>query len=107
RLKSKDPALKKLQSCATVQYILLKTEGKIKEKLSDADTRINDPFNTYIHEGLPPGPICCPGLEAIQAALYPDEESKYYYFVAKGDGSNHFSATLKEHEEAKKTYGIN
>lgn len=107
RLKSNDPALKKLQSCATVQFILLNKEGKIKEKLTEADTRIEDPYNTYLHEGLPPGPICCPGLEAILAALYPAEDSKYYYFVARGDGTNHFSTTLKEHEEAKKKYGVN
>lgn len=103
RLKSKDPSLRKLQTDATIQYILFKREGKIKEKLTEADTKINDPYNTYLYEGLPPGPICSPGLASIEAALYP-EKTDYYYFVAKGDGSHYFSKTLSEHEAAKKRY---
>jgi len=107
RLKSSDPNLKKLESCATVQYVLYKTQGKMKEKLSDEDTKIDHPYNTYLYEGLPPGPICCPGLASIEAALYPDEESEYLYFVAKGDGSHEFSRTLAEHLEAVKKYQSN
>ena len=107
RLKTKDSSLKKLQSCATVQYILFNRDGKVKENLSDADTKIDHIYNTYLHDGLPPGPICNPGLDAIQAALYPDEESNYLYFVAKGDGSHYFSKTLQEHESAKKQYEAN
>lgn len=104
RMKSSNPELRKLQSCATIQYILYNTQGKMKEKLSDEDTQINHPYNTYIFEGLPPGPICSPGVAAIEAALYPDEESEYLFFVAKGDGSHHFSKTLAEHLEAVKKY---
>lgn len=104
RLKSKDPSLRKLKSDATIQYILYKREGKIKENLSYKDLEIDDPYNTYLHEGLPPGPICNPGLEAIEAALYPDEDSQYLYFVARGDGSHQFSKTLSEHEAARKKY---
>ncbi|OPZ94312.1 MAG: putative aminodeoxychorismate lyase [Firmicutes bacterium ADurb.Bin419] len=104
RLKSTDPSLKKLQTDATLQYILYKKEGKIKEKLSTKDTQIDHPYNTYVYEGLPPGPICNPGLESIEAALYPDEESQYYYFVARGDGSHEFSKTLSEHQAAVKKY---
>jgi len=52
RLKSSDPNLKKLESCATVQYVLYKTQGKMKEKLSDEDTKIDHPYNTYLYEGL-------------------------------------------------------
>ncbi|WP_243467136.1 endolytic transglycosylase MltG [Acetivibrio straminisolvens] len=107
RLKSSNPELKKLQSCATVQYVLYNTQGKMKEKLSDEDTKINHPYNTYLFEGLPPGPICSPGLAAIEAALYPDEESEYLFFVAKGDGSHEFSKTLAEHLEAVKKYEAN
>lgn len=106
RLKSANPELKKLQSCATVQYILYNTQGKMKENLSDEDTKINHPYNTYLFEGLPPGPICSPGLAAIEAALYPDEESEYLFFVAKGDGSHEFSKTLAEHLEAVKKYEV-
>jgi UPF0755 protein len=76
----------------------------MKEKISDEDTKIEHPYNTYLHEGLPPGPICSPGLASIEAALYPDEESEYYYFVAKGDGTHHFSKTLEEHLQAVKNY---
>ena len=107
RLSSKDKTLRKLQSCATIQYILLKTTGSIKERLLDADLELEDPYNTYKYEGLPPGPISCPGEAAIKAALYP-EETDYLYFVAKGDaeGSHQFSKTYKEHQAAIKKYGL-
>lgn len=95
-----------LQSCATIQYIFLNRDGKVKEKISIEDTQINDPYNTYVVMGLPPGPICCPSEEAIKAALYP-EQTEYMYFVAKGDGTHEFSKTLAQHEAAKKKYGVN
>jgi UPF0755 protein len=104
RLKSKDPSLRKLQTDATIQYIIYKRDGKIKENLTENDTKIDNPYNTYLYEGLPPGPICNPGLASIEAALYPEEGSQYYYFVARGDGSHQFSKTLSEHEAAKKKY---
>jgi len=58
-----------------------------------------NPYNTYAHAGLPPGPICSPGLEALKAALNP-EAHEYIYFVAKGDGTHEFSRTLGEHNQA-------
>jgi UPF0755 protein len=58
-----------------------------------------NPYNTYAHAGLPPGPICSPGLEALRAALHP-EDHEFVYFVAKGDGSHQFSRTLEEHNRA-------
>lgn len=85
-----------LQSCATVQYVL----GERKEKLTYKDLEIDSPYNTYKHVGLPPMPIASPGKASIQAALYPDD-SKYLYFVAKGDGSHVFSKTYQEHLKAK------
>lgn len=105
RLKSKNPSLKKLQSCATIQYIFLNRDGVVKEKITDEDTRIKDPYNTYQVEGLPPGPICVPGKDSIEAALSP-EETDYLYFAAKGDGTHQFSKTLKEHQAAAKKYGV-
>ena len=98
RLRSKNGSLRKLQSCATVQYILYKKEGTMKETISLEDEKIEDPYNTYLYEGLPPGPICNPGLASIEAALYP-EEHQYMYFVLKGDGTggHYFSETYTEH----------
>lgn len=86
------------QSCATVQYIL----EERKEDLLYSDLEIESPYNTYLHEGMPPGPIASPGLEAIKAALYP-ETHKYFFFVVSGDkdGRHVFSETEEEHEEAK------
>ncbi len=93
----------KLQSCATVQYVHKKLYNKTLVKISYEDILVDDPYNTYQIDGLPPGPICNPGLAAIKAALYP-EEHKYYFFVAKADesGGHVFSKTAAEHEAAKK-----
>ncbi len=86
----------KLQSCATVQYAL----GETKPALSTNDIAIDSPYNTYLVDGLPPGPICSPGKAALEAALYPTE-TDYVYFVAKPDGSHVFSVTYEEHLAAK------
>ncbi|HHW49610.1 MAG TPA: endolytic transglycosylase MltG [Clostridiaceae bacterium] len=98
RLRSKDKNLRKLQSCATIQYILLERDGKVKETLTLEDEQIESPFNTYLYEGLPPAPICSPGRDSILAALNP-EQHEYYYFVQRNDGSggHYFSKTYKEH----------
>jgi UPF0755 protein len=61
--------------------------------------RVPGPYNTYTNAGLPPGPICNPGRQALRAALEP-AETKFLYFVARGDGSHQFSATLAEHNRA-------
>lgn len=98
RLNSKNSSLRKLQSCATIQYILYKKEGKMKEVITIEDEKIDNPYNTYLYEGLPPGPICNPGRDSIEAALYP-EEHDYLYFVVKNDGTggHYFSRTFSEH----------
>ena len=88
-----------LQSCATVQYIL----GEQKAVLSIKDTRIESPYNTYLNNGLPPGPIASPGADSIKAALYPDD-TDYLYFLAKGDGSHAFSATYDQFLKDKAKY---
>jgi UPF0755 protein len=104
RLNSKDISLNRLESCATIQYIFLETEGKVREKILTEDTKIDHSYNTYMHAGLPPGPICCPGEESIKAALYP-ENTDYLYFVAKGDGSHEFSENFNDHVNAMHRYG--
>lgn len=68
-------------------------------RLTRADLRRDTPWNTYVHHGLPPTPIAMPGLASIRAALHP-AETDALYFVARGDGSSHFSATLEEHNAA-------
>jgi len=88
-----------LQSCATIQYIL----GEQKQKLTEADLKIQSLYNTYQNVGLPPGPICSPGKASIEAALYP-ADTDYYYFLAKPDGSHYFSKTYEEHLAAKAKY---
>lgn len=87
----------KLQSCATVQYLL----PKIKPRLLNKDLEIESPYNTYKYKGLPPGPISCPGEKSIKAALYPSDVD-YLFFVAKSDGSHTFTKTLRAHNNAKR-----
>jgi len=88
-----------LQSCATVAYILNTT----KRQYSFEETRTVSPYNTYLNLGLPPGPICNPGLESILAALYP-KDSEYWYFLSTPEGKTIFSKTFKEHNIAKEKY---
>ena len=90
---------KRLESCATVQYVL----GKTKERLLLSDLKVESPYNTYLHRGLPPGPIANPGVHSIRAAMYPAEVD-YLFFVSKRDGSHHFSTTYKEHLKAIEQY---
>ncbi|QTX33571.1 endolytic transglycosylase MltG [Aminithiophilus ramosus] len=89
-----------LQSCATVVYAW-KERGRRLARLSHEDLKIDSPFNTYLHSGLPPHPICLPGLVSWRAALEP-AESDFLFFVAKGDGSHIFTRTYKEHLQAQK-----
>lgn len=103
RLSSRDSTLRRLQIDATVQYAIYQKDGIMKEKISYDDLRIESPYNTYKNEGLPPGPICSPGKDSIEAALHP-EKTQYFYYVAAGDGSHIFSATYSEHLSAIRKY---
>ncbi|MFH0948338.1 MAG: endolytic transglycosylase MltG [Elusimicrobiota bacterium] len=86
-----------LESCATVLYAL----GKHKDLITYKDLKIVSPFNTYIHSGFPPAPICNPGVASIKAALYPAETFDMF-FVADGSGTHKFSKYVEEHNSKKK-----
>ncbi len=85
----------KLQCDATVQYAL----PARKSRLTHEDLKIQSPYNTYLHQGLPPGPISNPGLASLQAALK-SAATGYMYYVARGDGTHIFSQTYGEHQAA-------
>jgi len=90
-----------LQSDATVNYAL----HKHKMWLSQSDLDIDSPYNTYKHIGLPPGPICNPGLKSLLAVANAPK-TDYYYFLTKPDGEAVFEKTLEEHnKDIRKYYG--
>jgi UPF0755 protein len=64
---------------------------------------VDSPYSTYLYPGLPPGPICSPGLSAIQAVLEP-VDTEYLFFLAKGDGSHAFATTYEEHLQNQEIY---
>lgn len=90
----------RLQSDPTVIYGL---GAGFSGNLRRADLKESGPYNTYVNAGLPPTPICMPGLAALKATLQA-EPGEDLYFVAKGDGSSHFSVTLEEHNAAVLRY---
>lgn len=96
RLKSTD-FNGRLDSDATIQYLLRHTTGSRKEHLEESDLLIDSPYNTRLKNGLPPGPICNPSLNALTAAIYPNEECGYYYFVTQASGYNLYAKTYSEH----------
>ena len=89
-----------LESCATLAYIL----GINKKQYTIEDTKINSPYNTYQNCGLPPGPICNPGFNAIKAAVYPEFTDYNYFLSSKDKGETIFSKTFDEHNMNKAKY---
>lgn len=90
-----------LQADPTVIYAIPDFSGNLRK----VDLKIKSPYNTYIHRGLPPGPICNPGLDAIKAVLEPSDVP-YLYFVSRNDGTHEFSVSLKEHNKKVEVYQI-
>ncbi len=88
-----------LQMDPTVIYGL----KKFGRRLTKRDLRSRNPYNTYRHRGLPPGPIANPGLASLEAAVRP-AHTDYLYFVSRNDGSHQFSRTLREHNAAVAIY---
>ena len=94
----------------TVQYAVAQDSvsvaefGYWKRELTAEDLEIDSPYNTRIVSGLPPGPICSPGLDSINAVVNP-ASTNYLYFVAKPDGSHAFAETFQEHLENIELYG--
>ncbi|GHT33015.1 aminodeoxychorismate lyase [Endomicrobiia bacterium] len=83
-----------LQSCATVLYAIEVNKADVTIK----DTKFQSPYNTYVHYGLPPGPITNPGIQSIKAALYP-ANTENLFFVAVGNGSHLFAKSFSGHKK--------
>lgn len=83
-----------LQSNATLSYSL----GESLIWMDEEQMKNPDPYNSYVHKGLPPSAICNPGLDAIKAVLYPDDND-YYYFVTDSNSKFYFSKTSSQHEK--------
>ena len=97
-----------LQIDATVQYVLgyqPLEQRWWKKNLTTEDLKINSPFNTYIHPGLPPTPISNPGISALQAAANPSS-TEYLYYISDKNGRNHYAKTLDEHSDNIRKYGL-
>ncbi len=94
-----------LQMCSTVNYAMSLDGIDKKLDLTNVDTGYNSPYNTYLHKGLPPGPICSPGLKSIEAALYP-ADTDYLYFVLDDslDGKSKFSSDEETFEKDVEAY---
>jgi UPF0755 protein len=107
RMNSDDESLRYLGSDATINFIRRMNGLDPTLNITADDLALDSPYNTYTHQGLPPGPICMPGVDAIQAALYPEPNSNYMYFCSDGLGGTLFAVTLSEHENNVAIYEAN
>ena len=92
-----------LQTDPTVIYALTQGKKELGRSLRRKDLSVDSPFNTYKYTGLPPTPICNPGLKALEAAAHP-EDTPYFYFVANGNGGHNFAKSLDEHNRNIKNW---
>ncbi|MCL5783930.1 MAG: endolytic transglycosylase MltG, partial [Patescibacteria group bacterium] len=96
---------------ATIQYALISqgsdnspSSGWWKRSLTREDLKIDSPYNTYLYPGLPPGPICNPGLSSLQAVADADPSTPYLYYYHDSQGRSHYARTLEEHNQNVATY---
>jgi len=94
-----------LLQCDPTFIYAVKLDNKWRGKIGYKELKYDSPYNTYLYKGLPPGPICNPGIDSIKAAIY-YKRTKYLFFVSKNDGTHYFSSTLKEHNRAVFNYQI-
>lgn len=92
-----------LQTDPTVIYGIIASGREFDGNIKLAHLKENTPYNTYVISGLPPGPICNPGEDALKAVFYP-LETKDLYFVSKNNGTHYFSETFAEHDQAVNYY---
>jgi len=99
-----------LQADATIQYAVANVRCQMLNvkcnwwaKVTKKDLKINSPYNTYLHLGLPPTPICNPSLSAIKAVVY-SKQTNYWYYLSDQKGKIHFAQTLKEHGQNIRKY---
>jgi UPF0755 protein len=91
-----------LQSCATLQYLL----GVDRKQYSIAETKTESPYNTYLHAGLPPGPVDNPGLVSLRAALRPTPNDFWFFLSDAKTGETVFSKDFEEHKRNKSIHGL-
>lgn len=95
----------RLETDPTVIYAVMRQRGSFDGNLTRADLRLDIPYNTYQRTGLPPGPICNPGLAAITAVIHP-QSSDSLYFVSRNDGTHEFCPDYQCHLKAVKRWQV-
>ena len=96
-----------LQLDATIQYGLgyqRKEKTWWKKELALEDLKVDNTYNTYERKGLPPAPICNPGLDSLKAALAANPKTPFWYYVSDKNGRIHAAKTLEEHNENIRKY---
>lgn len=92
----------RLQIDATIQYVYLQRNGRVKEPLTFADYKLDSRYNTYRIDGLPPTPIAAPGLGALRASVNPSRTPYYYYVLINERGEHCFSETKAQHDACRR-----